>query len=395
MCIGSHQPERGTVRSMLRGLHLIPRSAARAGAPLIPRTLISRVFAIALSLLGGLAGCDEVNSTCETCFISRSTIASVGGDIVQDVALGVTTTARGHMILLQGRSAVELDEHGNIVRQVLECAGSVGRCSSIVSIGRDSVALIDNTAGVIRIVSNSETPPDSVLLPPNATVRSMLAHRWPDQLLFSGHAAGHDGVFLAGVREGLLIIDSQLQIPNAMSTVRAPSYVISAAAPHGTWAVEIHSYDALLIGADGSVAGRIERDPDWFGKPSHGRAKGGLRSTVVSAWADDRGHLWVYSIRPTPGAGAVWRSREARRPGGTVSEGLTDLYETVVEVLNVSDGAVLADGLIPAYIVGTTADGRAVFQQQDTAGRTTISIQRLQLHLTPSTAHEPPAVIPR
>jgi hypothetical protein len=241
----------------------------------------------------------------------------------------------------------------------------------------DSLIVADSYAGLIRILSPDRTQTDSVSLPGGVRIRALSVLRWPERLAFSGIALGRSDLFRATVRDGFLVIDTSFRPPDVMAAVRAPDYRLFQRG-ETLWAVEAGSYTILQFDSAGALVSRVVRSPRWFAKPG-GRPSGGHRSTVRAVSVDERGRLWVYSTQPTDSARVAWRSREARRAGGTVQADAEDLYETIIEVLDADARTLIAHGRIAAEVAGVTPDGQALIRQRSDDGSMALSVQQLQL----------------
>ena len=89
--------------------------------------------------------------------------------------------------------------------------------------------------------------------------------------------------------------------------------------------------------------------------------------------------MWVYAMKPTDRAGPAWRSREARRAGGSLPLGPDEMYDTIIEVLDPRGRDVIARGSVSAWLAAVLPDGRALFHSADADGTPHLSVQQLRL----------------
>lgn len=247
--------------------------------------------------------------------------------------------------------------------------------SAVTAVGADSLIGADNEAGLLRVFGADRVQSDSVRLPDRVRIRALSALEWPGRLVFSGYALGRPDLFRAEVSEGFLIIDRQFRLPeNVAAYGRRPDYHFAETRNGDLWVVEARSYTLLKLDANGALMHRVARNPDWFDE-----ATAGFRAAVRALSVDEEDRVWVYTMKPTDRAGPAWRSREARRAGGTLPLGPDEIYDTVIEVLDPSGRDVIARGSVSAWLAGILPDGRALFYSTDADGTSHLSVQQLRL----------------
>jgi hypothetical protein len=321
---------------------------------------------------------------CRECTITRTTVAVIGGitapDVVRTVPAGVAVTAGGNYIVIDGTTVVAFADDGEPAPDRYWSAGD-GRGlthDAIAVAGVDSFLVADNRAGMFRLFDGDGSVIDSVSLPTGVRVSSLLVLQWPTRVIFSGRALGRNGLFQATIDDGFIILDRAFRPPPPPRHVRAPNYRLARSSDAGFWAMEAGSYVLLEYDAAGERARRVTRRPRWFHTTGR-RPRGRMPATVRALHQDAHGHLWIYSAVPNEQAGPAWRSLEARRAGGTMSYGVEELYETVVEVRDAHGMDVLAYGRLPGYLTGLLPDGRALLFVSQPDGRARLSVQLLRL----------------
>jgi hypothetical protein len=321
---------------------------------------------------------------CRECTITRTTIAVIGGitapDVVRTVPAGVAVTAVGNYIVIDGTTVVAFGDDGEPAPDG-SWSGGDGRGlthDAIAVAGVDSFLVADNRAGKFRLFDGAGSVIDSVSLPAGVRVSSLLVLQWPARVIFSGRALGRNGLFQATIDDGFAVLDRSFRPPPPPRRVRAPNYRLARSSNAGFWAMEASSYVLLEYYAAGERARRVSRRPGWFHTTGR-RPRGRMPATVRALHQDADGRLWIYSAVPNARAGPAWRSPEARRAGGTMSFGVEQLYDTVVEVRDAHGMDVLAYGRLPGYLAGLLPDGRALLFAPQPDGRSRLSVQLLRL----------------
>lgn len=312
---------------------------------------------------------------CDSCRLTRSVVLTLEGLDGDPRGWVAAASSPDRVLLISGGTALEFDGHGSPVHRI--ATDSAGPITSVASIGGDSIVLVRRD--LLRIVEPARTRIDSVQLPAGTSVQTLHVIRWPDRIMFSGRAAGRSGIFMARIDSGFFVIDPNFRPPPTPRNVRGPEYRFARTREGGVRAVEIHTYEMLEFSDTGELLSKHQRNPSWFEKPARGRARGGMRSSVAGLWIDPDGRLWVYSRKATPVAGVVWRSEEARRPGGTVTAPIDAMYDIIVEVLDPRGRKLLATGRIPEHLVSLMTDGRVVLLRNDPAAGVRLSVQQLRL----------------
>jgi hypothetical protein len=324
---------------------------------LLATSCVAIVAVVALAVVG----CGAASDACESCGITRATVASFGDGAITRAPAAATVTGAGNYIVLDDHGLAEFSPAGDFLGRIPRTTArgeGTPAFNAVVALG-DSLVVADNRAGLLRVFGTHRAQVDSVQLPRNVRVEALSVGRWPDTIVFAGHALGRGDLFRAAVSDGFLVIDREFRSPGVPSGVRTPAYRLFHDRDGGLWAVEGQSYALLQFDTLGALVGRTVRSPAWFAKPAR-RPRGRLRSSVRAVAVDDQRRLWVYSAIATDTAALAWRSPEARRAGGTMALGMEELYDTVIEVLEPRTERLLARGRMPGWFVDVIPGGRAV-----------------------------------
>jgi hypothetical protein len=316
--------------------------------------------------------------SCEPCTITRTPVVSFDDSAFVGLPTGAVQMTAGRYVVLDGGSAVEFSATGEFVGRVPRLdydPGDRPTFSTVTAVGVDSFIVADNEAGLLRVFGADRVQADSVQLPDRVRIRALRALEWPGRLVFSGYALGRHDLFRAAVSEGFLIIDRQFRLPETIAADgRQPDYQLAETRNGELWVAEARSYTLLKLDANGELLHRVARNPDWFAE-----ATAGFRPAVRALSVDEEGRVWVFATKPTDRAGPAWRSREARRAGGTLPLGPDEMYDTVIEVLGPRGRDVIARGSVSAWLAGILPDGRALFYSADADGTPHLSVQELRL----------------
>jgi hypothetical protein len=151
----------------------------------------------------------------------------------------------------------------------------------------------------------------------------------------------------------------------------------------GFWSAQVAAYEIELWSGDGVLQRRFARNAPWFEahalEPPTGPAPA-PRPLVLGLWEDSAARLWVVSLV----ADRRWRSAlgEVRRSarGASASIERNDLYvDTVIEVLDVKEGAVLARTRLDGAASTVSHDGVVAMASSDADGVMTTTLVRPSL----------------
>jgi hypothetical protein len=195
----------------------------------------------------------------------------------------------------------------------------------------------------VRTIDLPMTPWDALVLPDGS-------------LLLSSVNAGQPLPFLLVDAHGLLVRTIGID-DSASNSIQSPRQLVRGR--DGTFWTMPSSYGWRLEHWDtaGHPLGVIERMPAWY--PRYGTYAAGSRQqapspTLIGAWFDGAGRLWVMGRAADPhwarGLGPAVADRDG--PGATVINP-DKAYDTVIEVLDPITGTLLADTRFDmAYVLG-------------------------------------------
>ncbi len=145
--------------------------------------------------------------------------------------------------------------------------------------------------------------------------------------------------------------------------------VVAAAADGTVWSVMVDRYVLERWDQTGRLIQRLERPVAWFPPPQKPRPRpkgqeGQTRrykmdappaSRVRSLQLDQAGHLWVLSAVADP----LWASREVWLGEGEslTSDKMDQMYDSMLEEVDPTSGAVLSSLRLPQYIEGIVGRG--------------------------------------
>jgi hypothetical protein len=145
------------------------------------------------------------------------------------------------------------------------------------------------------------------------------------------------------------------------------------------WSARINEYRLELWRMDGSRALTVIRDASWF-RPWTGRDEGAPftrrpRPTVNGVREDAEGRLWVTITV----AAHDWRPRPGPGDTNLLRTEIGDLYDTIIEVIDVENGRLLARSRYDRLIGGLAGSASVHGTRIDAAGNTVIDVWRLRL----------------
>lgn len=145
------------------------------------------------------------------------------------------------------------------------------------------------------------------------------------------------------------------------------------------WSARINEYRIELWRMDGSPALTVIRDASWF-RPWTEQPEGApftrrQRPTVTGVREDAAGRLWVTIIVPA----RDWRPRPGPGDSNLLRTEIADLYNTIIEVIDVENGRLLARSRYDRFIGGLGGSALVHGSRSDGEGNTVIDVWRLRL----------------
>lgn len=332
-------------------------------------------------------------ASCESCGVSVRAVASIGGanQPLPDVPRSILNHA-GFYWLLFGDQVLVYDSSGSL-------HGTVGRrgqgpgefleAALVLPVAGDSVAVFDQNNLRITVIGRDLKVGRTASV--GVAVTDMRIVRWPDQILINGLVDQTDrfGWSLHWASLSTSQLAYHRSFGHGGGEIRPNEWgrtlqVISRGSE--TWVADRLRY-RLTLWTDSGIARRVlERDAPWFPQASF-PGRGGPNhppTTMVAAVAqDERTLLWVYLLTPADNWRDAWRGvprgmgageRSARRgPEGT------ELYQTVVEVIDPASARVVTRGTVPGVILGVTGPNTIATVSTDAAGEQRITIYSVLL----------------
>jgi hypothetical protein len=319
---------------------------------------------------------------CPSCTLELRHVTRLGADhrlALVDPSFVFLRDGRGHYLVGDGHYVTELLEFDPAGRFVaVRAGGGPGAFEGVRALYRwraDSVLALDQAMG--RLV---------VLTPDLGVARST---PFPEPSI-GDPAMLSDGRLLVwelgreGNRVRIVPVDGEpgLTIDSLPALLGVAPRLLAPASEGGFWLGRMDRFDFELRRADGSVARRVTRAAPWM-EGADGPI--GLPTTIrpnprIVALQDDGEHLWVFGFVAAPGWAPTATSAEPLDGSGLPSATeLTQLFDTIVEVLDRSTGELVASTRLSGAYLATEEPGWATRAVRAAAGRSAIEVVRLGL----------------
>ena len=363
----------------------------------------SRSLPLVLSMAGVVAAHAQATVTirstpsCPGCRLDLVRVATLGS--IDDPAgfasnVEVDHDSRGRYIVGASADRTQFmlyDGRGRLLRTVGrrgEGPGEYRGISRVLSGPGDSIHVVDQALArltvlspeirLVRTVSLPLSPARSVILRPDR----LLVHARVSSMALAGlplHLIGPDG----RIQRSFGAADLEIRPGQEARRVR----VIGRSGNDAAWSAYVDRYRLERWGIDGRLELAIERDADWY-RPWNAYAAQRLderppRPQTRGVWQAPNGLLYV-AIRV---ADVHWkRSDEARalqaareRPQLSRTE-WSDYADTMIEVIDVQRGVLVASVRVPQALDGFTRDGMLYGMREAASGVEVIDVWRVQLH---------------
>jgi hypothetical protein len=258
----------------------------------------------------------------------------------------------------------------------------------------DSTLVFDEGNGRAVVLDPDLQAIRYVTLPVSVSGATVL--RWPDAVLggaFIGRGAragqplhvldmsGSSGLFTTS-----MMSDGRRTAPPGGPTAYTQQ-LFAPSAGEGAWSAEVADYRVSRWDSQANPTGSWTRQASWF----HDNPEGGfVRHSVSSIGEDDRGRLWVLLRAPRSDGPAKVEAALADLfrdgpPSGPVDLPTSELpppqelYDTVMEVLDVGDGTVLARQRFEAFFLALLPGGRVAAYREEGIGIPRVAIMSLTL----------------
>lgn len=157
-------------------------------------------------------------------------------------------------------------------------------------------------------------------------------------------------------------------------------------APNGFWSAYSQRPQFMLWGPDGVARASFTRRLDWYtgeqpSSPGWGKEPPTPRTAGVEE--DTEGLLWFFIHTPAPTWRDAWTAKPMRVGGGSEfvirDIGFHKLYQTYVEVIDPTQGRLLASHRINGYVMETLPGNRVALYTIDLLGIPRVQIATLTL----------------
>ncbi len=296
---------------------------------------------------------------------------------------------RGRIYVLADASILVFDNAGRFVQTI----GRDGRGpneyqgpSDIITLPGDSLLVIDPPNARASVLSPALQFIRSIPYP--YTFGSGAVVRWPDSVLISGRSYGPkasvEPLYLMSFRGSTAQSTRTFgSVDGVLRKGYSPDVTqhINVGATASTITVDRRAYDITRWSRLGVERRQFERRPAWFAEPS-------IRNlapanpppvAITGTWVDSTGLLWVTTQVPAPGWAAAWSGVSLQQEIRVSAIAIEKLYNTVLEVLDLTTGRVVTRTEIVGWVTGILPGGRLVKYSVDLAGEPRVGIVDVKL----------------
>lgn len=148
-----------------------------------------------------------------------------------------------------------------------------------------------------------------------------------------------------------------------------------AADSAGIWVLHAHQYVLERYSFAGDLLAVVNQERDWF-TPYQRPVTGAALPRMLDLELDASGRLWVLAMVPDPDWSDPpdWPATEPFTPAM-----MNRKYSSVIEVLNVADGRVIAAARLNRYLEGFTRAGELYGYREDAAGVPQVEVITLRV----------------
>lgn len=364
-----------------------PRLLLRFLLPSAPLALIAQQSA-RHTAIGDELSCPRCVIQVSSSFVLRA--SSAGAGTIWTLPNAVRIDGRARIWVLQpNEPAILFDSKGKFLRSVGEKGkgpGEYGAPVEVIAFHRDSVALVDALNLRTSILDADLVPRRFVSTP--WIPKPLVVAEWPSRLVGRAVArtprsAGYPLHLLSmagrelsvaksfGADSGTLLPGS---LPSALALARCDSKTF--------WAAELSRYQLTEWTYDGRAIRVLDRRPDWF-RGDGGQGLGNPREPPPARIADTRcaddGLLWVLINTPKASWRNAWPSRGQAREVRSAEIRFSQLFETIIEVVDPRSAQVVARQRTSEYLFGLLAGNRAAAFRNEADGTPSVAILQLTL----------------
>lgn len=303
---------------------------------------------------------------CATCEIKVTKLVTLGategpGFVESELTLG-TRDGRGLYYLFGvGDDHVNVFNHNGLFLRTLGRAGQGPAEFQSVRAVRfaDDGAIFVYDSGNSRVTRFSSSfelqesilldirpNPNTILLPNQQTVIASMI-RSPSMIGYPLHLVGANGSLLTSFGS-----ESGFFAPGI-----SERWLVASSWPGHVWTAAAREYSVERWSLRGELMRRVRRRAPWFDRTAQVNPLTQPPEPIVSAIQEDRaGRLWVLLLVPDP----RWRDQIAPAPTDAGIEFVgtqEDYLDTVIEVLDVEEGKVIARKRLPEQILAFVDEG--------------------------------------
>ncbi len=281
------------------------------------------------------------------------------------------------------------DRSGRFVQAVGRQGGGPGEYQSksdVMSLPGDSILVLDPVSARASVLSPDLKYVRSLSYP--FTFGQGVVLRWPDSVLVSGTTNGRrasaDPLYLMNFAQSAVGVTKNF---GSVGGALRPGYSrdirqhINTTKRGDIITVDHAAYDITIWKRLGAERTQLQRRPTWFSTPS----ASGLGPNappppaIGGTWIDESGRLWVATRVPAPTWKSAWAGVQMAREIKTSSIAFELLYDTVLEVIDLSSARVLARKQLDGWILDVLPGGRLVKYNVDITGEPRVGLIDVQL----------------
>jgi hypothetical protein len=293
-----------------------------------------------------------------------------------------------------GDIPVVFDAAGRVIGSIGRAGGGPGEFRSAFNampLPGDSVILFDATLSRATVVGPDLSAGRSISLPIHPGPIAVVS--WPDSVVMNSYGGGpaaaarslHMLQFSGSTARQLYSFgDAGGAHPAGQPAFAIATRVVAAPTTRGFWSAELLRYSISEWTRAGEPLRTLVRTPEWFPGPSSYSI--GTPTTPPSPAVDairaNGDTLWVAVRVPRADWKAAWsgyRSPGRGEVGSRGAPGPTDLYRTVVEVIDTRRGEVVARRWLDGLVVKMLAGDEMVLYDTDRTGTPVVRVVRIRV----------------
>jgi hypothetical protein len=344
------------------------------------------LFALALTLspLEGAAQPTAVvipdASVCAGCRVEFRVVAQLDADgaSLSGPPLVATSLVGGGYVLAEFPAHVARFSREGAFRSLLarrgQGPGEIEVAAGVVSVPGDSILLLDGVSTRALLLAPDGKLAREFTLPSNFESASIL--EWPARVAMSGRVRG-----TASRRAHLLDFSNDSVVvresfwdpvdPRAGGGDVSPLPLLAAGRRGDVWAGDPLEYHITHWAPGGMAPRAFRRQPAWFSMRSaawRGSPSVAPPPLLSALHMRNDGRLVTYLKRASPDWRTAWAPGTGGREVATSALSIQDLYEFVIEVLDVDRGRVVARATAPAGVISVLRNGQLLQYQESEDG---------------------------